>query len=84
MLIRISVLLLAVAVFATPAFGQSRSQQSAVAGGIAGAILGGIAGHQNDETPEGIAIGGAVGAIAGGLLGKSQDEQMMRDYRYQQ
>jgi len=83
-LIRISVVMLTLALFATPAFGQSRAQEGAVAGGIAGAILGGIAGHQNDETPEGIAIGGAVGAIAGGLLGRSQDDQMMRDYRYQQ
>ena len=77
-------MMLALAIFATPAFGQSRAKDGAVAGGIAGAILGGIAGHQNDETPEGIAIGGAVGAIAGGLFGRSQDDQMMRDYRYQQ
>lgn len=77
-------MMLALGVIATPTFGQSRSQEGALAGGIAGAILGGIAGHQNDETPEGIAIGGAVGAIAGGLFGRAQDDQMMRDYRYQQ
>jgi hypothetical protein len=51
---------------------------------LAGAIIGGIAGHQNQETPEGIAIGGVAGAIAGGLLGKSHDNQAMRQYEYQQ
>ena len=65
-------------------YSQSRAQEKAVIGGVAGAILGGIAGHQNDETPEGIAIGGAVGAIAGGLLGRAEDEQMMRQYQYQE
>ena len=84
MSIRIVISLLVVTFVASPLYAQNRSQQGAVAGGIAGAILGGIAGHQNDETPEGIAIGGAVGAIAGGLLGRSQDDQMVRDYQIQQ
>ncbi|MFK7767925.1 MAG: glycine zipper domain-containing protein [Mariniblastus sp.] len=92
MLIRFSVMFLTLALVASPAVAQSYNrtvgpttpQKAAVAGGIAGAILGGIAGHQNDETPEGIAIGGAVGAIAGGLLGKAKENQMVRDYHQQQ
>ena len=87
-LIRTSILFLTLAFVASPAFGQNYGptapQKGAVAGGIAGAILGGIAGHQNDETPEGIAIGGAVGAIAGGLLGKAKENQVAREYQHQQ
>ncbi len=48
------------------AYGQQRTTQGAAVGGAAGAIIGGIIGHQNDEVPEGALIGGAVGAIAGG------------------
>ena len=47
--------------------------------------LGGIIGHQNDETPEGALIGGAVGAIAGGLIGDAKDQEVARQryYRHQ-
>lgn len=65
------------------AHGQQRTTQGAAVGGATGAIIGGIIGHQNDETPEGALIGGAVGAIAGGLLGRSQDNQIARE-RYNQ
>jgi hypothetical protein len=51
---------------------------------VAGAVIGGIIGHQNDETPEGALIGGAVGAIAGGLLGKAQDNELAKQRYYQQ
>ena len=63
---------------------QSNTQQGARLGGIAGAIIGGIAGHQNDETLGGVAIGGAVGALAGGLAGKSQDRMQFEQQQYQQ
>jgi hypothetical protein len=67
------------------AYGQQRTTQGAAVGGATGAIIGGIIGHQNDETPEGALIGGAVGAIAGGLLGRSQDNQIARErYNRQQ
>lgn len=52
-------------------------------GGATGAVIGGIIGHQNDETPEGALIGGAVGAIAGGLIGRAKDNQIA-EQRYQQ
>lgn len=63
---------------------QSNAQQGAGLGGIAGAIIGGIAGHQNDETLGGVAIGGMVGALAGGLAGKSQDRMQFEQQQYQQ
>lgn len=53
-------------------------------GGVAGAIIGGIAGNQNDETPEGIAIGGVAGAIAGHVIGKTKDRNLQEQYQYQQ
>lgn len=66
------------------AHGQARTRDGATAGGVAGAIIGGIIGHQNDETPEGALIGGAVGAITGGLIGRAQDDEIQRQRYYQQ
>ncbi len=63
---------------------QGRTRDGATVGGVAGAIIGGIIGHQNDETPEGVIIGGAVGAVAGGLLGKAQDNELARQRNLQQ
>ena len=80
-----AVLVLSCTFFIGSAFGQATNpQRGAVAGGTAGAIIGGIIGHQNDETPEGALIGGAVGAIAGGLLGKQQDRINYEAYQFQQ
>ena len=63
---------------------QSYRNQDAAVGGLAGAVIGGIIGHQNDETPEGALIGGAVGAIAGSVLGNAKDQQVQqRYYRHQ-
>jgi len=63
---------------------QSNARGGAVLGGVTGAIIGGIAGNQNNETPEGILIGGAVGALAGGLLGKAEDNRVIQQHQYQQ
>ncbi len=63
---------------------QTETGRGMVGGGAAGAVIGGIIGHQNDETTEGALIGGAVGAIAGGLLGNQRDQQNYRGYQYQQ
>lgn len=63
---------------------QSYRNQDAAVGGLAGAVIGGIIGHQNDETPEGALIGGAVGAIAGGLMGNAKDQQISQQRYYQQ
>ncbi len=62
---------------------QQNTTGGAAVGGAAGAIIGGIIGHQNDETPEGAIIGGVVGAVAGGLMGKAKDQQIARDQYYQ-
>ena len=79
----IQITLAILALFSTHSYGQSRTQNGATVGGVAGAVIGGIIGKQNDETPEGVLIGGAVGAIAGGLLGKAQDNELERQ-RYAQ
>lgn len=63
---------------------QTNSQRDAVLGGVAGAIIGGIAGHQNDETSEGVAIGGVAGAIAGHVLGTAKDNSIQQQHHYQQ
>ena len=71
------------ATICTSLHAQSYRNQDAAVGGIAGAVIGGIIGHQNDETPEGALIGGAVGAIAGGLLGNAKDQEVARHRYYQ-
>lgn len=68
----------------SPCLAQSRTQNGATLGGVAGAVIGGIIGHQNDETPEGAIIGGAVGAITGGLIGRAQDNEVSRQRAYQE
>jgi hypothetical protein len=73
----------ALACCTNPCFGQTNRTQGAALGGIAGAVVGGIIGHQNDEVPEGALIGGAVGAIAGGVMGHQRDQQIARERYYQ-
>jgi len=41
-----------------------------VEGGVVGATVGGIIGHQKGKTLEGIAIGGVIGAITGSQVDK--------------
>lgn len=80
---RTLICILAILTWCSTSFAQSYGKQDAAIGGLAGAVLGGIIGHQNDETPEGALIGGAVGAIAGGLLGKAKDQQIQQHRAYQ-
>lgn len=63
---------------------QTNTQRGAVAGGAAGAIIGGIVGKQNNETAEGALIGGALGALTGGLMGNDRDRQVQQQFYYQQ
>lgn len=86
MFVRIVSVCVVIALSLSPAFatGQTNTQRGAVTGGAAGAVIGGIIGHQNDETPEGALIGGAIGAIAGGLLGNQQDQLNYQHYQQQQ
>lgn len=83
MAVRLTLALAIVALASNTGVAQSRTQNGATVGGVTGAVIGGIIGHQNDEVPEGALIGGAVGAIAGGLLGRAQDNDLARQ-RYHQ
>lgn len=56
------------------------TQRGAVVGGLGGALIGGIVGHQSGRALEGAAIGGAVGAGSGALYGNAQDQEQRRRY----
>ena len=51
------------------------TQQGAVIGGLSGAALGGIIGHQSGRGVEGALLGGAVGAGTGAVIGNQRDAQ---------
>jgi len=59
------------------------TQQDAVVGGLGGAALGGIIGHQSGRGLEGAAIGGALGALAGGVYGNAQDQRRAEQIAYE-
>ena len=67
--------------FASNSYGQNQTRDGALLGGVTGALIGGVVGHQNKETTEGALIGGAVGAIAGGVFGNHRD-QVYRQQHY--
>jgi hypothetical protein len=71
-------------VIASGSLSLAQTKDGAILGGVAGAVIGGIVGHQNDETPEGALIGGAVGAIAGGMIGNHRQQQQQLRYYQQQ
>ena len=52
--------------------GCSTVEKSAVAGGLAGATVGGVVGHQYDDGVKGAAIGGLGGTFAGMYLGRGK------------
>lgn len=54
---------------------RAQTGEGAALGGVAGAVIGGIVGHQNNETPEGALIGGAIGAVTGGVIGHARAQQ---------
>ncbi len=55
------------------------TQRGAATGGLLGAGLGAIVGHQSGRALEGAAVGGAAGAGAGALYGSARDQE---DARY--
>jgi len=69
-----------VASMASNAYSQNQTRDGALLGGVTGALIGGVVGHQNRETTEGALIGGAVGAIAGGVIGNKRDEAFRQQY----
>lgn len=50
--------------------GCTTTQKTAATGGVAGATLGGIIGHQTGDGVAGAAIGGVVGTVGGMLVGE--------------
>ncbi len=54
------------------------TKRGAVGGGLLGAAVGGIIGHQSGRGIEGAAIGAGAGALGGGVIGSSVDEQNAR------
>ncbi len=65
---------------ASTSYGQNQTRDGALLGGVTGALIGGVVGHQNKETTEGALIGGAVGAIAGGVIGNKRDQVYRQQY----
>ncbi len=49
--------------------GCTTTQKTSATGGLAGATLGGIIGHQTGDGVKGAAIGGVVGTVGGMLVG---------------
>jgi outer membrane lipoprotein SlyB len=66
------------AIWVQPCMAQRYTRQGAAVGGVAGAVIGGLLGKQNDRTTGGALIGGALGAVAGGVMGQSTDQEMAR------
>ncbi len=77
----IKTLLAAAATAMLVSCGGPNSQTGAVLGGLGGAAVGGIVGHQSGRGLEGAAIGGAVGAVGGALVGDAQDKRNEGYYR---
>jgi uncharacterized protein YcfJ len=75
-IVRSLITLLTITICTNQVFAQEQTARGAGIGGAAGAIIGGIIGHQNNETVEGALIGGAVGAITGGVIGNNRDRQI--------
>lgn len=51
------------------------AQTGTVVGGLSGAALGGIIGHQSGRGLEGAAVVAGLGALAGNMIGDSQDQR---------
>lgn len=65
-----SVLILAVSML-----GCTTAEKGAAVGGLSGATLGGIIGHQSGHGVAGAAIGGAAGVVGGMIVGEKMDKK---------
>ena len=70
---RTRAILFAFMIFA--AAGCTTTEQGATVGGLGGATVGGIIGHQSGHDLTGAAIGGAAGAVGGMLVGEHMDKK---------
>ena len=55
--------------------GCTTTQKAATVGGLGGATIGGIIGHQSGHGGTGAAIGGAVGALGGVVVGEKMQKK---------
>ena len=55
--------------------GCTTTQKAATLGGLGGAAVGGIIGHQSGHGVGGAAIGGAVGAVGGMMVGDKMQKK---------
>lgn len=55
--------------------GCTTTQKGAGVGGLGGAVLGGIIGHQSGHGVEGALIGAGAGAVGGALIGEQMDKK---------
>lgn len=55
--------------------GCTTTQKTAAAGGLGGATLGGIIGHQSGDGVKGAAIGGVIGTVGGMVLGENMQKK---------
>jgi len=55
--------------------GCTTSQKAATAGGLGGATIGGIIGHQSGDGVKGAAIGGVVGTVGGMIIGDKMEKK---------
>ena len=62
-------------VLATSIIGCTTTEKGAAVGGLSGAALGGIIGHQSGHDLTGAAIGGAAGAVGGMIVGEKMDKK---------
>ncbi|MBN1461706.1 MAG: OmpA family protein [Armatimonadetes bacterium] len=53
----------------------SARDKGVMIGGTSGAVLGGVIGHQSDNTAVGAILGAVVGGAAGGIIGNYMDDQ---------
>ncbi len=55
--------------------GCTTSQKASTVGGLGGATLGGIIGHQSGDGVKGAAIGGAIGTVGGMIVGDKLEKK---------
>lgn len=55
--------------------GCTTSQKATTVGGLTGATIGGIIGHQSGDGVKGAAIGGVVGTVGGMLIGNHLEKK---------
>ncbi len=68
-------LFLGVLMLALWTMGCTTTQKGAAVGGLGGATIGGIIGHQTGDDVKGAAIGGAIGAVGGMLVGEKMEKK---------